>query len=88
VPREFNPNALWYTLTGNYQYDASHSKGTIIRNHCIRVAQRVLTCGLFALEDSLNVPHLFELYFLHSMLEGTRIDSGLFFCQSVFECSY
>jgi len=45
---EFNHNAFWYTLTSNYHYDASHSKGTIIRNPCIRVAQHVLACGLFA----------------------------------------
>ena len=73
MPREFNPNAFWYTLTGNYQYDVSRSKGTIIR-----VPQRVLTSGLFAREDNLNVPHLSELYFLHSTLEGTRIDPRSF----------
>ena len=48
VSREFNPNTFWYTITGNYQYDVSHSKGTIVWNPCIRVAQRVLTCELFA----------------------------------------
>jgi len=34
-PRKFNPNAFWYTITAKYQHDASHSKVTIIRNHCI-----------------------------------------------------
>ena len=56
----------------------SHSKRTIIRKPCIRVAQHVPACGLFALEDSLNVPHLSELYFLRSMLEGTSIDPSFF----------
>jgi len=73
VLRQFNRNTFWYTLIGNYQYDAGHSKGTIIGNPCIEVAQRVLARGLFAQENSLNMPRPSELYFLHSMLEGTQI---------------
>jgi len=68
VPREFDPNAFWYTFTGNYQYYASHSKGTIIYNPCIGVAQCVLPCGLFAQEGSLKVPRVSKLHFVHSML--------------------
>ena len=70
VPKEFNPNAFWNEISGNYWYDTSNSKGTVIRNPYIRVAQRLLAYGLFAREDSLNMPRLSELYFLHSMLQG------------------
>jgi len=78
-PREFNPNTFWYTITGNYQYDDSYSKGTITRNSCIQVGQCVLACGLFAREDGLTIPHLSELYFLYSILQGTLMDHGSFF---------
>jgi len=39
VPKEFNSNAFWHQLSGVHHYDTSNSKGTIIRNPCIRVAQ-------------------------------------------------
>ena len=42
------------------------------------MAQRLLACGLFAREDSLNVPCLLELYFSYSMLQGDRLDPGSF----------
>ena len=74
VPKEFNLNAFWYEISKNYRYDTSNSKGTVAQNSYICVAQRLLACGLFAKEDSLNVPHRSELYFLYSMLEGDRID--------------
>jgi len=70
VPKEFNPNAFWFTLTGTYQYDASHSKGTIICNPCMRVAQRILDCGLVARKNTLNGCRLSELYSLHNTLDG------------------
>jgi len=61
VYKEFNLNTFWYELFGDYRYDTSNYKGTIIWNPCIHVAQWLLACGLFAREDSLNVPRLFEL---------------------------
>ena len=64
VPREFSPNAFRYELFKDHRYDTSHSKGMVIQNPYIRVAQWPLACGLFAREDTLNVPHLSELYFL------------------------
>ena len=79
VPKEFNPNVFWYLINKNYQYNITNSKGTITRNPCIRVAQCLLECGLFPREDSLNVPCLSTLYFLHSILQGDRIDPRSFF---------
>jgi len=35
-----------------------HQECIQIRNPCIRVAQRILTCSLFDRDDSLNVPIL------------------------------
>ena len=32
VPKDFNPNAFWNQISGEYQYDTGNSKGTIIRN--------------------------------------------------------
>jgi len=48
------------------------------------VVQQLLACGLFVKEDSLNVPHLFELYFLHNMLEGDPIDPVSFFVNQLY----
>ena len=79
MPREFNRNAFWCTLTGNYQYDVSHSKGIIIQNACIIVSQCVFAYGVFAQEDSLNASRLFELHFFYSILEGIQIGPGSFF---------
>jgi len=87
VPQEFNLNDFWHTIIGNYQYDASHFKGIIIRNRCIRLAQRVLAFGLFAWKDSLNVPHLFELYFLHSMLQWIYMDPISFLANQLLNAS-
>jgi len=76
VPKEFNRNTFWYEISGDHWYDTNNSKGTIIRNPCIQVAQRLLACGLFARDDSLNVSHLSELYFLYSILQGNQLDPG------------
>ena len=70
IPKEFNSNSFWDELSRDYQYDTSNSKSTVIQNPRIRVAQWLLAYGLFAREDGINVPRLFELYFLYSMLEG------------------
>ena len=88
VPGAFNPNAFWYIIAENYYHYASHTKGTIIQNPCIRVAQRVFPCGLFAREDSLNVPCLSEPYFLHSLLEVTSIEPGSFFANQLLSEFY
>jgi len=37
----------------------------------------MLSCGVFAKNDSLNVPRLSELHILSSMINGIRIDPGL-----------
>jgi len=46
APREFNPNAFWGELSGSVRYSTTSSKCTHIRNPCIRVTQRILTCSL------------------------------------------
>ena len=38
VPRQFNSNAFWFYIVGNYDYNTSSCKCTHIRNLCIRVA--------------------------------------------------
>jgi len=63
VPCQFNPSAFWFELAGNYNYHTSSCKCTQIRNPCIRVAQRLMASGIFARDDSVNVPRLSELYF-------------------------
>jgi len=60
VTKEFNTTAFCHEISWDYRYDMSNSKGIIIRNPCIRVAQRLLACGLFARGGSMNVPRLFE----------------------------
>ena len=87
VPRELNPNAFWHTITTSYQYDASHSKGTIIRNPCIRVIQCVLAHGLFDWEDSLTMHYLSELYSLYNMLQRIGIDPGSFFTNQLLSAA-
>ena len=52
VPREFNPNAFWGELSGSVRYSSSLSRCTHIRNPCIRAAQSILACSLFAQDDS------------------------------------
>jgi len=78
VPYEFNPNAFWSELSGSVRYSTSSSKCTHIRNPCIRVAQRILACSLFAQDDSMNVPRLSKLYFLSCMLDDVQLDPGSF----------
>ena len=63
VSRKFNPNAFWGELSGSFRHSASSSKCTHIRNPCIRVAQFILACSLFAQNVSLNVLRLSKLYF-------------------------
>jgi len=48
------------------------------------VAQPLLAYDLFARKDSLNVSCPSELYFLYSMLEGDRIDPGLFLINQLY----
>jgi len=83
VPCEFNPNAFWDELSRSFRYSTSSSKCTHIRNPCIRVAQRILACSLFAQDDSMNVPRLFEFYFLACMLDGDQLDPGLFLARQL-----
>jgi len=64
IPKDFNPNACLNEISGGYRYDTSNSKGIIIKNPFIWVAQELLTCGLFAREDNLNMSLLSKLYFL------------------------
>ena len=78
VPRQFNPNAFWYLIARNYDYNTSSSKCTHIRNPCIRVPQRIMALGFFVRDDIVNVPRLFEMYFLLCILEGEHIDPGSF----------
>ena len=70
VPCEFNTNVFWGELSRSVRYSTSSSKCTHTTNPCIRVAQRILACSLFARDDNLNVSKLFELYFLSCMLDG------------------
>jgi len=77
VHKEFNLNVFWNEIFGDHQYDTSNSKGTIIRNPCIQVAQRLLACGLFVREDSFNVSRLSKLYLFNSMLQSDYLDLGL-----------
>ena len=51
------------------------------------MAQCLLACGLFSMEDSLNVPHLSELYFLHSMYKGDSTDPGSFLVNQLFSAA-
>ena len=78
VSREFNPNAFWGELSGSIRCNTSSSKCKHMTNPCIRVAQHILACSLFAWDDSLNVPRLSKLYFLSCMLDGVQLDPGSF----------
>jgi len=80
---QFNPNAFWYLIAGDYNYNTSSCKCTNIRNPCIRVAQRVMALGIFTRDDSVNVPQLSEMYFLLCMLESERIDSGSYLARQL-----
>ena len=51
------------------------------------MAQWLLACGLFAREDSLNVPRLLELYFLYRMLEGDRTGLGQFLVNQLYSAT-
>ena len=48
------------------------------------MAQRILACFWFARDDSLNVPRLFELYFLSCMLDGDQLDLGSFLARQLY----
>ena len=82
-PCEFNPNAFLGELSGSVRYSTSSSKCTHIRNPCIRIAQHILACSLFARDNSLNVPRLSELYFLSCMLDGVQLDPGSFLARQL-----
>jgi len=87
VPRQFNPNAFWFEIAGNYNYNTSSCKCTQIRNPCIRVAQRLMSSGIFARDDSVNVPRLSELYFLSCMFHGERLDPGSFLAHQLYSAA-
>jgi len=70
-------NASWDEISGDHRYNTSTYKGTFIRNPCIWVAQCMLSCGVFARNDSLNVLRLSKLYFLSCMIMVTGLISGL-----------
>ena len=78
VPQEFNRNVFWYEINGNYQYNTGTYKGTFIRNPDIRVAQWMFPCGVFPMDDSLNVHRLSVLYFLSCVMNGDYIDPTSF----------
>jgi len=44
----------------------------------------MLSCGVFARYDSLNVPRLSELYFLSSTMNKDRIDPGSFLAYQLY----
>jgi len=83
VPRKFNPNIFWGELSGSVRYITSSLKFTHIRNLCVRVAQHILTCSLFARDVSLNVSRLYELHFLSCMCDGDQLDPGLFLARQL-----
>ena len=83
VPREFISNAFWGGILGSVRYSTSSSKCIHIRNPCIRVAQRILACSLFARDDSLNVPRLSELYFLSCVLDEDQLKPGSFLARQL-----
>jgi len=87
VPRAFNSNAFWLEITGTSNCNTTSCKCTQIRNPCIRVAQRIMASGIFARDDSVNVPRLFELYFLSSMLQGERLDRGSFLARQLYSAA-
>ena len=76
VLKEFNPNVFWHESFGDHWYDISNSKDIVITNPYIRVAQRLLACGLFAREDILTMSRLSKLYFFNSMPQGHQHDPG------------
>ena len=73
VPKEFNPNVFWHELSRDHRYDTNNFKGTIIQNPCILVAQRLLACGLFTREDSINMPACLNYIFHIACLEVTGL---------------
>ena len=44
----------------------------------------MLSCGVFARDDNLNIPRLFELYFLSSMMNGDQINAGSFLARQLY----
>jgi len=80
----FNLNAFWLEITRNSNYNTSSCKCTQIRNPCLQVAQRILATGLFARDNSVNVPRLSKLYFLSCMLYGQRLNSGSFLAHQLY----
>jgi len=75
---EFNLNVFLSELSGSVRYSTSSLKCTHNRNPCIRVAQRILACSLYAWDDSMNVLRLSELCFLSCMLDGDQFELDSF----------
>ena len=73
VPRQFNPNAFWQEIGRTTTIIPLHVC-THIRNPCIQVAQHIIALDIFARDESVNLPRLFEMYFLSCVLQGDRID--------------
>ena len=46
-----------------------------------------MATGLFARDDSVNVPQLSKLYFLSCMLEGERLDLGSFLARQLYSAA-
>jgi len=44
----------------------------------------MLSCGIFARDDSLNAPRLFELYFLSGMMNSDKIDHMSFLARQIY----
>jgi len=86
-PRQFNPNAFWYLIAENCNYNTSSCKCTNIQNPCIRVTQRIMLLDIFARDNSVNVPRLSKMYFLSCMLEGERIDPGSFLAHQLYSAA-
>jgi len=82
-PANLTPNAFWGEFLGSIRYSTSSSKCIHIRNPCIRVAQCILACSLFAHDDSLNVLRLSKLYFLSCMLDSVQLDPGSFLARQL-----
>ena len=87
VPRQFNLNAFWFEIMGNYNYYTSSCKCTQIRNPCMRVAQRIMALGNFARDNSVNVPRLTEMYFLSCIIKGEHLNLESFLARPLYSAA-
>ena len=78
---------FWREIVGDYDYNTSSCKCTRIWNPCIRVTERIMTLGIFARDDSDNVPPLSKMYFLSCMLQGDRIDPRSFLARQLYSAA-